>query len=160
MKRMTPDIEASRRIDRDHAGGLHGSCMASICAERPALLAEVDRLEAEVRIRAHHGESWADGRDKERARILARVEGLPDAFADGWHGECMDRADVIDAIEGETKRAVAGMEWPARCLRCGFLTEDPDAYHCDDPDLMPLELLCVTGAEHHWAPAAIKGETT
>ena len=105
---MTPDPTEIR--DRNAAylrilaeNPTHAASMTCrvVCEDRAWALAEVDRLTAEVRIRAHHGESWADGRDKERARILARVEGLPDAFADGWHGECMDRAAVIAAIKGE-----------------------------------------------------------
>ena len=110
MKRMTPDIEASRRIDRDHAGGLHGSCMASICAERHFLLAEVDRLTLtvlpEAIARACH--DCKDGAVKdERARILVAVEAqTPDgtkardfAYALGWDNAI---AAVIAAIEGET----------------------------------------------------------
>lgn len=53
----------------------------------------------------------------------------------------------------EVPRSVAGMEWPARCLDCGLLTEDPDAYGGDDGELMPDGTLCCrTGTFHRWAP--------
>ena len=102
MKRMTPDIEASRRIDRDHAGGLHGSCMASICAERHFLLAEVDRLTASGPAQVTAAWNWAI--EHERVRILAEVEGLdiyPGSRGREVAGGYVRRAAVIAAIKGE-----------------------------------------------------------
>lgn len=50
---------------------------------------------------------------------------------------------------------VAGMEWPARCVRCGLVTEDPDAYRITEADMdgeyAPSHACPAVSWEHEWA---------
>lgn len=53
--------------------------------------------------------------------------------------------------------SVARMGWPARCLDCGLVTEDPDAYVFtsadEDGEYVPDHACPRTDQEHRWAPA-------
>jgi hypothetical protein len=75
-------------------------CSASL--DRHELLAEVDRLTAQVR--GFPFLPYIEGQNAERARILAAVEALPywTHFPDNAGPDDMDRAAVITAIKGET----------------------------------------------------------
>ena len=85
-------VRASRRADRDHAGGLHGSCMADICVERHALLEEIDSLQSTFDIR------W-----KADMRAIKRWQ---KAHSDNPGAELIwpDHADLVVWLMGETER--------------------------------------------------------
>ena len=96
-------------------------------AEQDALLAEVDRLTADLAERVNDlmrlasraaddnatmvrlREDWSHetverlrATERERARILAAVEALPNIRGEYWPDPLVDRAAVIAAIKGET----------------------------------------------------------
>lgn len=56
---------------------------------------------------------------------------------------------------------VAGMPWPARCVRCGLVTEDPDAHAITDADedgeYAPPHACPAASWEHEWATVATPG---
>jgi len=106
------DFDAIRARDEQYVFGLRttgydtayhpeGECEAD--RDRHALLAEVDRLTAEVD--GAEADLWRHI-DDERARILAAVEAeyakWPKGYADDDGEWCLPRAAVIDAIKGET----------------------------------------------------------
>jgi len=62
--------------------------------------------------------------------------------------EAILAARLTEAVEGV--RLVAGLPWPPTCADCGMATEDPDAYHGDDEEMMPEGTLCQTGTFHRW----------
>jgi hypothetical protein len=97
---MTPDdLAAIRARDADTYRPTSGRVKSQAQRDRRTLLAEVDRLEAEI-VNWRHADV-RQGTGVERARIHAGVEGLPSAMQSDPMERVVNRAAVLRVVEGE-----------------------------------------------------------